>query len=267
MSRRVPWQIIGGVLAILALVAAAALYGVFRSADQVRLALASDTGVVVIELPGENSGDCDGGACRSVLSLDRSDTAKKVRADVRDPLPEGVTLVYWGCGEGPGSPTCTITPDRDSSVCVTTTAPADLGRAPCGPVPRRPPEAAPTGKLKIALRTRWNARVSGGTLDDQSVVCANAGAEEKFCEIPITEGRIYYLRAAVDDPKDDPYGNRGLPFMSMSFQGCDSGAGHNVGIVCVVYGEATEKSICAVTSDTFETGLLDKCGETVKEPA
>ncbi|MES9521258.1 hypothetical protein [Streptomyces capoamus] len=82
----------------------------------------------VKDMPGTPEGPCPSGAgttdCTKVTQVARG---KQGPVDVvpAAPLPRGVSIVYWGCDEGAASATCTVTADRERTVCATTTSSRD----------------------------------------------------------------------------------------------------------------------------------------------
>ncbi|WP_190094823.1 ATP-binding protein [Streptomyces melanogenes] len=82
----------------------------------------------VKDMPGTPEGPCPSGAgttdCTKVTRV-----AKGKRGPVEvvpaAPLPRGVSIVYWGCDEGASAATCTVTADRERTVCATTTSSRD----------------------------------------------------------------------------------------------------------------------------------------------
>ncbi|RCG31277.1 hypothetical protein DQ384_11155 [Sphaerisporangium album] len=194
--------------------------------------------------------------CRTILRVDKGDTTRSIGATPQTALPEGVRLAYWGCGEGPGAATCTVRPDRDTTICVTTTGPADVARNACGTRPGTPVAEAP-GKLSVVFRTKWKIELSGN-FDEP---CANGGALGKRCEIAIKPGKIYYLRAQFEKAAADPYpqAGRAWDFHYVTYEGCNSGMGHADAITCVVFGAPAATTVCVSSGDPVEEKLAREC--------
>ncbi|MET8155405.1 hypothetical protein ABZT47_03455 [Sphaerisporangium sp. NPDC005289] len=253
MRRRVLWGT-GVVLVVLILAAGTACFLV-RPTDSVRLNIVADSGVVPLTLPGEASESCGERVCRSVLRVDKSDQVRSVSATPDDALPQGVRLAYWGCGEGPGSAACTVRPDRDTTICVTTTGPADVERNACGTRPGTPVAEAP-GTLSVIFNTKWKIKLFGNF--DGS--CASGGALGKRCEISIKPGKIYYLRAQFEKAADPyPRSGRSWDFHYVTYEGCNSGMGHADAITCVVFGGSKPAMVCVASGDPAEQKPAREC--------
>lgn len=253
MRRRVVW-VAGAVLAVL-IAAGGAAYLLLAPSDSVRLDLVADTRVAVLTLPGEPAGLCGGRVCRSVLHVGRDDVTKPVTVRPQTDLPYGVRLAYWGCGEGPGAATCTIRPDRDTRICVSTTGPVDVARKACGGSPGTP-AAEQSGKLSVILNTRWKI----GLFGNFGKPCENDGVLGKKCEITIKPGKIYYLRTQFEKAADPyPQADRTWDFHTANYEGCNSGMGHADSITCVVFGASEPATVCVYSGDPAEQELAREC--------
>ncbi|MFK0258296.1 hypothetical protein [Streptomyces sp. NPDC090445] len=82
----------------------------------------------VKEMPGTPESPCPTGTGKTDCTK-VSRVAKGERGPVQvvpaGTLPQGVSIVYWGCEEGPSSTACTVRADRERTVCATTTSPDD----------------------------------------------------------------------------------------------------------------------------------------------
>ncbi|MFD7628932.1 ATP-binding protein [Streptomyces sp. NPDC059851] len=82
----------------------------------------------VKEMPGTPEGPCPTGTgttdCTKVSRVAKGERGP-VQVVPAGPLPAGVSIVYWGCEEGPSSTACTVRADRERTVCATTTSPED----------------------------------------------------------------------------------------------------------------------------------------------
>ncbi|WP_146087593.1 hypothetical protein [Thermomonospora echinospora] len=242
----------GAVIALLVIAGAGAAYFLTRPAASVRLNLVADTQLAALELPGEPSGSCGTRVCRSILRVDRSDETRPVKVTAQGALPEGVRLAYWGCAEGPGAATCTVRPDRDTTICVTTTGPADVARKACGTRPG-PPVSAASGKLTVLFNTEWDIKVFGNFEEP----CTNGGVLGRKCQITMKPGKIYYLRSQPADPS--PPGQPNPDYNYADYEGCDSGMGHGSAGICIVFGATTAKTVCLSTGDPAEQRLAREC--------
>ncbi|MFE6398163.1 hypothetical protein [Streptomyces alboflavus] len=97
-------------------------------ADSVAVRVTVATRVLEATMPGEPEGTCSVGKgatdCTTVVSSKKGESGP-VSVDPAQPLPAGVSLVYWGCDEGAQADSCSVTADHDRRVCVTTTSPKD----------------------------------------------------------------------------------------------------------------------------------------------
>lgn len=112
------------------------------SPDTVPVHVTVATGVIEVTMPGEPEPDCriEAGAtdCTTVVISEEGERGP-VTVDPAGPLPEGVSVLYWGCDEGPEAASCTVLADRERSVCVTTTSPDDeAARQACADVTGSP---------------------------------------------------------------------------------------------------------------------------------
>ncbi|MBL1082357.1 hypothetical protein JK359_10240 [Streptomyces actinomycinicus] len=250
------------VAVVLLIVAAGSAYLLLRpdeSADSVRFALVADSRLSALALPGDPDGTCeaDASVCRSVLRVEKNGEVRKVLVTARDALPEGVRLAYWGCREGPGSSACTVRQDRDATICVTTTGPVDVARKACGNKAARPAAGGP-GKLTVIFQTKWKIDLFGNFKES----CGSDGTLGKKCEIPVKQGKIYYLRAqpaSADDPYAHPARKPGFSYMYVQYEGCNSGLGHGDSITCAVFGSAGKSTVCVSTGDEFEQKSARAC--------
>jgi hypothetical protein len=86
------------------------------------------THVAEVEMPGEPKDNClvKGGQtdCTSVVTSKKG-TKGTVQVKTAGPLPTGVKFVFWGCEEDPEANSCTVRADKPTTVCISTTSPAD----------------------------------------------------------------------------------------------------------------------------------------------
>ncbi|MEU9146036.1 ATP-binding protein [Streptomyces sp. NPDC048349] len=82
----------------------------------------------VKDMPGAPEGPCPANTGKTDCTK-VSQVVKGKRGPVEvipaGSLPPGVSVVYWGCEEGPSSAACTVKADRERTVCATTTSPDD----------------------------------------------------------------------------------------------------------------------------------------------
>lgn len=132
-------------------------------ADTVPVRVTVATSVIEATMPGDPEGACSvgGGAtdCTRVVKSKKGESGP-VSVDPAQPLPEGVSLVYWGCDEGPQADSCTLTADRDRHVCATTTSTEDgAARRRCAELTGSP---APAVEFRpLAWTTRTQVKVLG----------------------------------------------------------------------------------------------------------
>ncbi|MEU3190188.1 hypothetical protein ABZ686_05995 [Streptomyces sp. NPDC006992] len=113
------------------------------SSDTVPVSVTVTTAVAEIGMPGEAREGCSVGGgttdCTTVVSAKKGKKGP-VRVDPSAPLSEGVSILYWGCSEGPESGECTVTADVKKTVCISTTSPEDAGsRQDCARATGSPP--------------------------------------------------------------------------------------------------------------------------------
>ncbi|GAA3474736.1 hypothetical protein [Nonomuraea roseola] len=251
------------ILGLFLTVSAVTAHFLLRSPDSVALDVRSDTRLVPLSLPGTAEGQCADGVCRSTYTVEKAPRTRSVSVVPRGALPAGVRLAYWGCLEGPGAAICTVPSDRDGSVCVTTTGPADVARRPCGTVPVPASTVGRAGILSVVLNTKWRVRVSGNFTEP----CSNGGVAGRRCEISIVPGKIYHLRARFERANDPyPEAARTWDLHVATYEGCDSGAGYADAITCIVYGAGGAKTVCLSTLDPMEQELSRKCAEKEQVP-
>ncbi|WJV47321.1 hypothetical protein [Streptomyces flavofungini] len=130
-------------------------------ADTVPVRVTVATRVLEATMPGEPDGTCsvaDGATdCTRVVKSKKGESGP-VSVDPAQPLPAGVSLVYWGCDEGPQAKSCSVTADGDRHVCATTTSPKDeAARRRCAELTGSP---APTVAFRpLAWTTRTQVKV------------------------------------------------------------------------------------------------------------
>ncbi|MGW7520489.1 hypothetical protein ACWGJ2_33405 [Streptomyces sp. NPDC054796] len=97
-------------------------------ADTVPVKVTVTTHAVEARMPGKRESGCsvgDGSTdCTTVVPSKKGESGP-VSVDPTQPLPPGISLLYWGCNGAPEAESCTVTADRPRHVCVTTTSPAD----------------------------------------------------------------------------------------------------------------------------------------------
>ncbi|HEX5493498.1 MAG TPA: hypothetical protein VFX70_02855 [Mycobacteriales bacterium] len=108
------------------------------SGDTVSLRVWLDSDAAELRLPGQHGNPCDSHriGSRCVVAFQEPTGAEvTVQAVPRGGLPGGAEVVYYGCEEGDGAPSCTVRTDVARVVCASTTSPADQSlRTMCGQV-------------------------------------------------------------------------------------------------------------------------------------
>ena len=130
-------------------------------ADTVRVKVTVATRVLEANMPGDPEGTCsvgDGATdCTKVVKSKKGESGP-VSVDPAQPLPEGVSLVYWGCDQGPQADSCSVTADKARHVCATTTSAEDeAARRRCAELTGSP---APTAEFRpLAWTTKTKVKV------------------------------------------------------------------------------------------------------------
>lgn len=149
-------------LAVLTLLAGAVLAGAAlrRSGSgpaEVTFRISGYSDTVVLTVPGAPKDGCGFSAtvttCTTTVPASQGGRAQ-VRAGTTGSPPPSVRLLYWGCGEGDGVASCTVTGSRRGSrVCVSTSDPQDeAARQRCAEAVEAPePESGAAATRKVTV--------------------------------------------------------------------------------------------------------------------
>ncbi|WP_157855760.1 ATP-binding protein [Streptomyces aureocirculatus] len=178
-------------------------------ADTVPVRVTVATRVLEATMPGDPEGRCvvKGGAtdCTRVVTSKKGESGP-VSVDPAQPLPEGVSLVYWGCDEGPQADSCSVTAEGERHVCATTTSPEDEGaRRRCAELTDSP---APTVAFRpLAWTTNTHVKVLAEPDGRPQVLASLSGGQrpgqvvwsENATEVAWTEVRTPGAEDFADD--------------------------------------------------------------------
>ncbi|GFH36025.1 ATP-binding protein [Streptomyces pacificus] len=135
-------------------------------AESVPVKVTVATRVLEANMPGDPEGTCLVGEgatdCTKVVKSKKGE-AGPVSVDPAQPLPAGVSLVYWGCDEGAQSDSCSVTSDKARHVCVTTTSFTDeAARRRCAELTGSPMPTAMFRPLAWTTKTEVKALLKPG---------------------------------------------------------------------------------------------------------
>ncbi|KUF19373.1 ATP-binding protein [Streptomyces silvensis] len=178
-------------------------------ADTVPVRVTVATQVLEARMPGEADGRCvvrSGTTdCTRVVKSKKGESGP-VSVDPAQPLPAGVSIVYWGCDEGPQAKTCSITADGERQVCATTTSPEDeAARRRCAELTGSP---APTVAFRpLAWTTKTDIKFLAEA-DGRPKVLASLGGQRRPGHVVWSEDatKVAWTEANTapsDEPSDD----------------------------------------------------------------
>ncbi|MDX3129796.1 ATP-binding protein [Streptomyces europaeiscabiei] len=163
--------VIGGGLAVVT--AVGVVLGQRASAPQtVPVQVTVTTRVVEVSMPEEKQDDCliqDGSTdCRSVVMAKKGERGP-IDVEPTGQLPEGASILYWGCDEGPEATSCTVRADGARTVCVSTTSPADkAARENCAEGTGAPPPKVRTEAITVVAVDATGEARPGYTVVEQT---------------------------------------------------------------------------------------------------
>lgn len=130
------------------------------------------TRVVEVSMPEGKQDDClirDGSTdCTSVVMSKKGERGP-IGVEPTGPLPEGASILYWGCDEGPEATSCTVRADSARTVCVSTTSPADkAARENCAEETGAPPPKVRTEAVTVVAVDATGEARQGYTVVDRT---------------------------------------------------------------------------------------------------
>jgi hypothetical protein len=174
--------VIGGSLA--AVTATGVVLGQQATApDTVPTRVTVTTRVAEVKMPGEPKDNClikDGETDCTTVVTSKKGTRGPVQVKPAGHLPDGVRILYWGCEEGPEAFSCTVRADKPTTVCISTTSPADkAGRQDCAKATGSPRPIVRAEAMPFAYERDGALRV---VRDGDTVAEIRLGADEWVSE-------------------------------------------------------------------------------------
>ncbi|SPF04078.1 ATP-binding protein [Streptomyces sp. MA5143a] len=130
------------------------------------------TRVVEVSMPVEKQDGCliqDGSTdCTSVVVSKKGERGP-ITVEPTGQLPDGESILYWGCDEGPEATSCTVRADSARTVCVSTTSPADrAARENCAEETGAPPPKVRTEAITVVAVDATGEARPGYTVVEQT---------------------------------------------------------------------------------------------------
>ncbi|MFJ8719396.1 hypothetical protein ACIRD9_40525 [Streptomyces violaceus] len=146
--------------------------------DTVPTRVTVTTSIVEVTMPGKPEDDClkEGGTDCTTVVTSKKGTKGPIQVKPTAPLPDGVRIVYWGCEEGPEAKSCTVRAGKSTTVCISTTSPADkAARQDCAKATGSPRPIVRTETMPFAYERDSTLRV---VRDGDTVAEIELGANE-----------------------------------------------------------------------------------------
>ncbi|MCL6737184.1 ATP-binding protein [Streptomyces neyagawaensis] len=130
------------------------------------------TRVVEVSMPAGKQDGClihDGSTDCSSVVMSKKGERGPIAVEPTGQLPEGASILYWGCDEGPEATSCTVRADSARTVCVSTTSAADrVARENCAEETGAPPPKVRTEAITVVAVDATGEARPGYTVVEQA---------------------------------------------------------------------------------------------------